>query len=115
MEDNLDSKRDDKSTKPDTHKSGGQDTAGSIDSLSESEAESKSGDDENNAETTLSIPKEPKATTAEPTNDQQVSITLTSSGTSRSSKTFMTDLKTIDPSMVRRNITCVFYKLCMTI
>ena len=97
-EDNLDSKEDDKPTKPER-----QNTAASIDGLSsESEAESKSGDDEDNAETTLAIPKATKPAT-EPTKDRRISIAITSSGTSAPSKTFMTDLKTIDPSMVRKN------------
>ena len=93
MGDNVDSKEEEKSTKPDM-KSGGQDSADSTDNLSENEAES----DDDNAETTMAIPKP----ATEPAKDRRVSITLTSSGTSRSSKTFITDLKTVDLSMVRK-------------
>ena len=115
VEDNVDSKEDNKSAKPDVRKSGGQRSTDNL--SSESEAESKTGDDD---ETTLAVPKATKPAT-ESTNDRQISITLTSSGTSRSSKTFMTDLKTIDPSMVRetaltiQNFAYIYIYIYMTV
>ena len=94
---NLDSKKDDKSDN--MHESGDQDSAvGSTDNLSsKNEADSKTGD---GSDKTEAIPKPAHSTTTELTDERPVSIALTSSG--KPSKTFITDLKTFDPSMVRK-------------
>lgn len=93
MEDKLEG--DQPTANMDTHKSDGdQDITSSADNLSsESEAEGKkSDDDDNNTETTLVVP--PKEA------EREVSITFTTSD--RPSNTFITDLKTTDPNMVRK-------------
>ena len=94
MEDHLGSKKDTKAAKPwpDIHKL--QDSTDGADNLSESKAESK----KNDHEATLTVPKT-KSTFTGP-NDRRISVTLTSSPDGRPSKTFMTELKTTDPSMV---------------
>ena len=95
MEDHLDNKEDNKPIEPwpDIHKLQSHDSLDGADSLSsKNKAQCKISDHE----ATLTVPK---TESTEP-NDKRISVTLTSSPDGRPSKTFMTELKTTDPSMV---------------
>lgn len=88
-EDELDGKDEKLAGVRGIHKSGSRDSAGSSDDDSSSEGRKK-GDD-STTETVLAVPE---------ANERRISITLTTSD--RPSKTFITDLKTADLTMVNR-------------